>query len=254
MAETVTLDSIIKQYIIEKGDSSKHNFQRYLQLAINGLQDLDYDVSGQHAFIEVCNHNYSIPIPDDSLNIIGVFFQVNGRRVYIPQDKRGAISTGYACGVSEKSTNGIDTLSDGGNYLGLLGQDFWGSQSKHWKNGQFTGGVYNAEGGSQYTFWVNEQQGVIELSTNCPPKVVLEYLPTRKTIGGSFEVHPFLQEPLLTYIKWRANVHRDSPNEQQFNHSKYVAAKMHLKKRLMSFTPVDFANAIRRSYSFLDKF
>ena len=235
--------------MVEAGQMHKANYQKYLQLAIRGMKDLDYDVSGEHAFLEVSNHNYSIPIPPDSLNIIGVFFQVNGLRVYIPRDKRQAISTGYACGVATTSTNTINTVEEASNYYGIWSGSNWSSDVKHWKNGQFTGGIYNAEGGSMYTFWVNEKMGTIEFSSNVPKNIVIEYLPTAKKIDGRHIVHPFLEMPILSYMKWRANVHRDSPSEQAFNQRQYLNAKMHLKKRLHNFSPVDFQNAIKRGMS-----
>ena len=50
---STTLDSVVKNFLSERGDTSKSGYQRYLQMAINGMQEMSYDVSGMPEYLDI---------------------------------------------------------------------------------------------------------------------------------------------------------------------------------------------------------
>lgn len=251
-ASQITLDAIIKDFLIEKGYTSEHGYQRYLNLAIRGLKELNYDVSGQLSYIEVKNHDYSIPIPDDCLNVVGIMFNSNGMVIRAAKDSLKAMSVSEVCGVPVITESNLDETSS-------LNFAYYGTsvnETKHWRNNENVGGYFNALGGNRFVFQVNEANNTIELSSNMPSTVILEYLPTAKQINGQFYVHPFLQEPIMAWLRYSSirGLKGVSRNEVYMLQKEYVNAKDHLRKRLNGWTVTDFINAVNRSASAIDKF
>lgn len=240
---TITLDSVIKNYLIEKGEDTEHGYQRYLQLAINGLTEMDFDVSGMPKYVKVSlDNSYSIPIPDDSINIISVMFNSNGKLIVGARDGSTPISVDRSCGVDNIYENSGSNAPE---------YSVTESITNHTRNGESIGGYFNHRGGSIYTFRVNEQMGIIELSTNFPSVVILEYLPTSTKVNGKFIVHPFLLEPLLAWLRY-ADVRskRNVPSgEKAMLQRDYVLKKTHSASRFNAFTPEDFLNSIRSTYT-----
>lgn len=245
---TNTLESVIQNYLIEKGEDTEHGWKRYLQLAINGLKEMDYDVSGQPKYLTVkLDNTHSIPIPDDSVRIISVLFNDNGKLVKGARDNETPITVDASCGVDNTAINEVSNESD-----------YTTSESvtNHYTNGSNTGGYYNMRGGNIYTFRENDQMGIIELSTNFPSTVILEYLPTSKRVNGKFMIHPYLLEPLLAWLRYadvrsKRNV---SGNEKFMLQRDYVNKKTQAAVRLNSFTEDDFLHALRSSYTASFKF
>ncbi len=250
----VTLDSIIKNYLIERGDNTKHGYQRYLQLAINGLQDMNYDVSGQLEYMDVeLDNSMSIPIPPDTVNIVSVMFRLKNELIVSANDSSLNMSTSYKCGKAVAPTN--ENANDVQGYFDQRYRFTEREITKHWRNGEPTGAFFNEHGGNPYRFKVNHQMGVVELSSNHPRNVILSYLPTEKTINGAHLVHPFLKEPLIAWLNYAdrrsKNVSKALIND--YKHT-YVQVKEHARKRFNAFTKEDFLNAVRKGYSAAPKF
>jgi hypothetical protein len=253
----ITLDSIVKNYIIEKGDSSKHGYQRFLQLAINGMHDMNYDVSGQHRFLEcTVDDQASIVIPNDNIKVIGIYgLDDKGRWFPFARDRKQSMSVGEKCGVPQRTIGDSKVNLLDPFYLNAFGY-VSESYTNHYRNGENTGGYYNQPGGNPYTFRVNEQTRRIELSSNTTNKVILEYLPKSIQVNGQYLVHEFLQESLLAWIRY-ASV-RSKKNYPQgdiqvlkrdYNNFKRLA-----KLRYRGFTAADFKNAFRSAYLATYKF
>ena len=69
----VTLDSIVKEYIIESGGATEHNYARLLQLAIKGLREIHIDVSGDpKAVYLTVSDNDTVNLPDDYINYLKI--------------------------------------------------------------------------------------------------------------------------------------------------------------------------------------
>ena len=89
-----TIDSVIKEFLSGRGDTSKHGYTRFLQMAISGLKEMNYDVSGMPSYLNVSlGEDAVIPIPPDCINVIGIHFNYGGRWISSAKENFLAIST-----------------------------------------------------------------------------------------------------------------------------------------------------------------
>jgi hypothetical protein len=247
---TTTLDKVIRNFLIERGDMSEHGYKRFLQLAVSGLQEMEYDVSGQPERLDISlDKDRVIPIPPDAVAIIRVAFRYGNSWISSARDNALAINNEYYCGEAGSPNNeNVNDLQGVYNDVNILTESYI---AKHWRNGQPTGAYFNQSGGNPYTFRINDQLGVIELSSNHPNNVILEYLPTAKEINGEFQIHPFLKEPLIAWLNYSDVRSKRNISKQLINDLErtYIQKKKHAKKRLNAFTKEDFLNAVRSGYS-----
>jgi hypothetical protein len=260
MAELITLDSVIKNYIIEKGDSSKHGYQRFLQIAITGLKDMDYDVSGTPKYLECTpSDQATIPIPSDMINLIGVY-AVDGSGSWTPfaKDIDMAMSVQRECGTPTQAqgkvpfnANSIQGIALGSSAGGYVSEAY----TNHFRNGENTGGYYNQPGGNVFLFRENPEMHAIELSSNATSVVILEYLPSHQKVNGQHLVHPFLLEPLLAWLRYATiRSKRNTTNEALTLKREYYNVKRLAQLRFNAFTKADFVNAFRSHYKSSYKF
>ena len=246
---SITLDSIIKNYMIEKEDSSKHSFQRYLQLLINGMTDLNIDVTGVPKFLEIIlNGDLFFEKPCDSLRILGIHFPAgNERWSSFTRGNDLSIATSPERGPGSRLQS-TTTISEAPitafNY------------TNHWRNGQNTGAYYANTVSNPYVFRENHEFDTIEVSSNSPSIIILEYLPIATQVNGKFQVDAYMLEPLLAWLRYASirSKRSVSQNEVMMLRRSYTAAKNHLRKRLSSMTMESFLNAARSSSVAIYKF
>lgn len=69
----ITLDEIVRGYIIQKELNVDQNYQRYYQIAVKGLSDLHYDVTGTPHYCKLTlDANGQADLPKDFLKLIRI--------------------------------------------------------------------------------------------------------------------------------------------------------------------------------------
>ena len=146
----VTLDSIVKEYIIESGGATEHNYARLLQLAIKGLREIHIDVSGDpKAVYLTVSDNDTVNLPDDYINYlkIAVCDSETGNVHSLGWNKQMCLPRSYDdCGNISRPENNVNQqgVSDGTSIGGVwLGYD--GGFSR---NGEVVGGIFGIGGGA----------------------------------------------------------------------------------------------------------
>ena len=239
MAATKTLDSIIRGYLIEKDEMTEHNLLRFLQLAIDGLDDLNFDVSGQPIFKELnVANNSTIVLPDDLVKVISVHYYFGNKYGSFAQSSNLSLVTSDSCGVPNTPPTGASVAD--GSYGSLGGYSDTGSLeyfNDRVRNGESLGRDFNLNTSNPYLYRVNDADGTIQLTSNAPSVVILKYLPTSHQMNGEFRVHPFLVEPIKAYINWSSvrSKTNTSPALAHELHRVYVVAKTHANARFQSF-------------------
>src|SRR3990167_4579036 len=70
----MTLDFLVREYIIGIGDNTPHKYARFLQYGIETLRDLHLDVSGVAKMVSLdVNINGTVDLPDDYISELGVY-------------------------------------------------------------------------------------------------------------------------------------------------------------------------------------
>lgn len=193
-----TLDEIVRDYMLEEERDSLHKYPIYLNYAIRGLRELNWDVAGAPVKVQldVTQSTNIVPLPSDFIKEIRVGVIVDGIFVSLGENS-DIIKKINDCGNVSTSNSTVDVGVSGG-------VGFSNTWHQHYRNGEVIGAFYGVGGHQMYgEYYINYEDGRIELSSGTnQTTIVLEYLSDLSTIDGDFRVHPFLEEPLLNWIEW----------------------------------------------------
>jgi len=238
-----TLDSIVRGYLIDKGQDSMHEYPRTLRAAINTLKDLHYDVSGvpKVEVLEVGDSSRAT-LPQDVIRVIRLgFADANGRYVEIFTDNSLIVN---AQG-SYNPTTGSNQVqaSNTGAPFSITPTDY----ASMFRNGQALGRWYGNKGGGAYTYRMDWDRGLVEFSSNVGGQVIIEYLGDPSKVGAEYLVHPFLVEAIEygTHYRLMKFKRSYSPGERQIARNDYLNAKHHAKVRFASESMGNMINASR---------
>lgn len=250
------LDEIVREYIIEKGGETEHGFPRYLQLAINGLRELNLDVSGvtKTVALEIDNDTLTAQLPDDYIKYVKI-------GVCEPD---GLIHTmGYnpaIClprGADECGNPKIDLQSTQG--VGYVGANaFTSGISQHFRNGEIIGRFYGIGGGQNAIgqYRIDKENNQIQFgSVPNLTAAVLEYIGDISTVGGEHMVHEYVVEALKAYMYW-ADIRRKRSvglGEKQMARAEFYNEQRKSTERYNSFTFEEALQALRRSFKLAPK-
>jgi|DEB0MinimDraft_4_1074332.scaffolds.fasta_scaffold24588_2 hypothetical protein len=224
------LDDVIRGYMVEKGHNVDKDYQRIYQIAVRGLKDLWFDVTGTPAFVNiVLDSNGQADLPEDFLNFIRVgVINVYGELISLGENQRLAfVQNTDACGNDTRfpvqrplNTNEVYPV---------------GSVNSVHSNahGEVTGGFYGVTGRvgiGEYKINYETNQIMVSNVTSYGT-LVLEYLSNLTRSGADYDVHEFLVEPLYAWIEWKTNALKTSVPLQTKDYLKneYYRTKFNLR-------------------------
>jgi hypothetical protein len=231
-----TLDQIVREFLVMKGNDSEHEYPRALQAAIRTLKDLNYDVSGvPKVEVLAVESGGRATLPEDVVRVIRLgFASESGRFVEIFVDNTLIVNTDQTI-VSPNIGNPINPTI--------------GDTTSMFRNGQVIGRQYGNAGGGVYTYRMDWERGIAEFSSNVGGQVVLEYLADPNRINGQYLVHPFLEDAIQDGIVWRMGKFKRSvsPNETANNYRVYLNSKHHARVRFASESIGNIINTSRKT-------
>jgi hypothetical protein len=246
--QTASLDEVVREYIISEGRDSMHKYPQYLQFAIRGLKELQYDVYGVPK-VEVLTVDTlsSVTLPQDVIRVIRMgFVDGTGRFVEIYSDNTLVVDAegNYNCSTGNNET---PTVNASGQPLYFTYDDL----QNVFRNGQVVGRQYGNAGGGVYSYRVDETRGTIQFSSNVSGQIVLEYLADPNKVNGQFLIHPFLIEPVMAFIYYASMRYNRafSPGEKQYAFTQYVNKKHHANLRFTSESVGSLINASRKTFN-----
>jgi hypothetical protein len=245
------LDQIVREFIIERGEDTEHNYARFLQLAVNGLRELNMDISGSAKMIVLeIKDDMTVDLPHDFINYTKIAIcGADGELMSLGHNPK-LCKARYAddCGnITHKSgtanRKGIPTYID--------------NISSHFRNGEMVGrffgegGGYNANG--QYV--LDKERGVIQLSSVDANEIILEYLADVRAIDGNYLVHPYIIETLKRYIHWASMRLKTSIplQEKEMARRDYYNERRIAGLRFNSFTMDEAKATIRKAFKLSPK-
>lgn len=226
MTVGIPLKEIVESFLIEQGRDTKHKMLPYLHLAIDGLRELQFDVSGTVITAKLTpDENNIIKLPTDFVkesrvavvgsdgNLIALFRNDN---IFKDLDDCGDYNTTPQTNFSGTNTTSLDTSSD------------------HFSKGQYIGREYGIGGRSTIgEYKINTDTGEIWLSSYTNVSyIILEYIGhLPKRIGKQFLVHPFLKEPLMNWIDYASQRRVAAPGMVDYLFDRYLASKQWARQR-----------------------
>lgn len=255
-----TVDSIVKEYLIEIGDSGLSRYARFYQYAISGTRQWNMDMSGVPVIAELeMDENLDVVnLPSNYLNWVKVGICADGIVYPLGENKNICLDKNYdACGAP----TGCGT----GDNEGVAVGDVYVSNSlsyvaDHYRNGEIMGRFFGIGGGQNTNgyFRIDERSRQIKLQglITTLRSIYLEYLADLELVDGDFQVHPFLLETLKAWIWWKS-IERDKNvglGEKQLAEQSYSKALRLSRKRLTSTSLEEWYRAIRSGNSGAVKF
>lgn len=246
-----TVDEIVREYLIENGDSSLHKYGRVLSIAFSGLRDINMDVSGlpKEAVIEV-NSNGTVSLPDDFVEYISIgVLTSNGNVGYLSHNGRMGLPRTYDdcgdIGVNAADSGSEEGISYRGNYF---------------RNGEFTGRLFGlGGGGSKYGYfkmdYTNNFIAIQDLNDDFS-EIYLEYLADIETMNGEHLVHPYVVECLKSWIYWK-DIQKNrfvGRGEKLDAKAEYKSEKKKSRKRFSKFNMREAAESMRKANKLAPRF
>lgn len=244
----MTLDEIIREYLIESGENTLHKYSRYLQYGISGLRQLNMDVSGIPKLIEIkINPNNTADLPLDYISFVKLAIcGQDGTLHHLGFNKNLCVHTDK-CG---------DIIANNGTISGFTG----GGDEIHFRAGESVGRYFGVGGGTNRNgyYKLKESDGYIILNGILQgTRLFLEYLADiQKNEDGKFEVHPYIIETIKLYIAWKSmqfNIRLPANRSQLAKHD-YNVERGKSQRRFASFTKEEALQTIRKTFSLAPKF
>ena len=241
----LTLDELVREYLIEIGEQSLHKKMRYLQFGINGLREFNFDTTGiAKPVVLPVNSNDTVDLPNDFIDYIRIgICGFDG----IIQDLAENKNICFPRATDDCGDILPDEVSGGTVVI-----DFF--EGGQFRNNEFIGRRFGQGGGSPGagSYRINERDGYISLQGLTGANVILEYMADiEKNDKGNFTVHPFIVQALKSWMAWQAEERRPKPIPSLIN-SKWLTFKREkriAKRRLVSPTIQEAKNVIRKHFT-----
>ena len=229
----IELEEIINELLVEEGKTSENEFLRYFKLGMNGLKELNFDVSGGVRTVEliVDSNTLTVDLPSDYVRYtkIGVYGNDGDIHPIGLRNKKSLIST-----VANDTLSNDDELNP--SYF-EYSQEYG------------VGGGNNANG----YFRVDLENSTIQFSsTLSSKKIIVEYI-TNSLIHpteGKVVVHQLMADALRGYIYWKS-IHRKrgiDQGEKDLAKRDYYNEKRLARARMLSFTKQEALETTRRAF------
>lgn len=217
-----SLDSIVREYLIESGDPNMNRYARIFQIAVAGIRELNMDSSGGVTTIELTvSDSDAANLPNDFVSLIRVAIcDGSGQLKALGRNDNMCLPRSYDVCGNDASCGNADIVDSFGVYFnGLEGY------TDNYRNGECVGRMFGIGGGGNIygSYCIDFDRGTINfgglLDTGC---VVLEYLSNLSQVNGQYQVHPFIIEALKSWIRWKVveskgnNISADQNAERKF--------------------------------------
>ncbi len=250
-----TVDQIIREFMIEVGDSNENKYARYLQHAISGLREFNFDLAQGSDGVPTpalltINDNQTVDLPKDFINYtaIGVLDAAGTLHSLGLNNAMRRDNTVNNCGDPTLPAPLTGNQSVNGMFGGALIS--WEGFADNFRNGEVVGRFFGIGGGTNaYGYYrINKQTAQIELGGVNATLIYLEYLSDLQFVGGEYLVHPFCVEALKCYMYWKMNSRNDRKSgvAKQESRQEYFNEFARAKARFNSFTVDEWRDSFRR--------
>jgi hypothetical protein len=255
------LDDIVKEYLIEGGDTQLNKYARVYTIAVSGLREFNLDSTGIMKMAD-------LPITDiDTVNLPIDFVKAtrvaicgkDGLLHSLGTDNNICLGINYDdCGIPENkySLNQQSGTSRDSQYF--LGESHY--MAEHIRNGEVMGRFFGIGGGNNtngtYRFDFANWQIQLGRRQKHNHHITLEYIADIDAIDGDFMVHPFIIEALKSWIYWKV-IQRDrnfGGGDKQLAKVDYEKAERIARIRLNSRNHTDWLMALRSGNKAAPKF
>ncbi len=248
------VDTIVREYLMEIGDSQFNRYARFYGFATSGVREWNMDLTGlPNCAVLPINDNDTADLPFDYLNysFIGLI-GADGLMYPLGHRRDIALAKQYdACG-NPSPVSSTELIA--GNLVGIQ-PDLY---AEHFRNGQLAGKYFGIGGGNNGNGYFRINGNKIELNgvSIHANEIYIEYITDIRAVNKDYDVHPFMLETLKAWIYWKS-IQRDrnySLGEKAQAKQDYVLSYRVSKKRINSSPLSVWYEAIRSGNKAAPKF
>ena len=250
----VTLDTVIKEYLAEKGYTDMTYYAKYLILSIAGIRDLNNDVNGRINVIEEIPDEYgTIDMPQDYIDYIKIGVCCDNKIIPLGLNTK---MCKYEKNFNKKITIDCKDASDTCQYEPIQDSDGTGcktctkcynimcSCSDSCDQTLYNKGQYR----NNYGYYsVDKSNRLIRFSSNVTYPVVIEYLSSDTKIDNKYMIHEYSVEALKAYIYWASIRSLKQGGDKQSAERRYLEEKSRAKQRSKSVSLYELYQVLKRN-------
>jgi hypothetical protein len=202
----MNLEQLVKS-LINQAEYTQHKATRLQSIAIDGLRELNMDVSGYPtvAELELNQNTLIVNLPSDCISIM-----------------RMAVSYGDLLYPVLKNTNIRLNKNDGSCVNDRTSDDTQNrlTSSMSWTTGEYYNQQINTTqfnmGGDRSAIsyyredFPNRQ---IQFTNSFQGTLIMEYLAVPSSVNGKYEIHPYIEKALKAYISWQDIVFKNDVSQ-----------------------------------------
>jgi archaellum component FlaF (FlaF/FlaG flagellin family) len=262
---SMTLDQVVREYIIEKNDDTQHNYARLLQLGIHGLRELTMDVSGSPKIIGLTiKDDLTVDLPKDYIRYtkIGVCGSDGNVCAMGLNNDMCLPRSSDECGnpkiaIQKPSSTSVASQTDiNFGYIGA--NQFSEGLTDNFRNGELVGRFFGIGGGQNSIgqYRVDTERNQIQFGGGlASTEIVMEYLADVSAVDGNYMIHPYLVECLKAYIGWASIRRINSVNggEKEMARRDYYNERRRASERFSNFTIEEAMSMTRKAFKLAPK-
>lgn len=253
MESYATVDQIVRSAIIDLGNTSLHHYPRFLQWALECVQDWNQDSAQEVKTVKLTmNDIKQVELPADFVDWVKVGIQCGDRiKVMSVRDDMNRLYNTNDCGKPlpfescgcSVNTLPVDLLAIGGYYFFDYRNDY----------GEFLGQIYGYGGGYNKTgyFQVDRQNGVLQFSSDVNnTDVYIEYIGTGFNPNEHTVVNQYARKCIKWYVLWMYyTFHKGAASGDALKWERLYNQELHnARLRLMDLTIQDIIGISRGDY------
>lgn len=234
----VTLNTVVKSFMNEKNEQSIVNYERYLQMAIEGFSDIRiFNLNSvEVAFLAVDPDTKIARLPSDFITMSKIGVKINNRYWTLTMNNDIVpIRPESICATPIESVESTDTTNYGGYYY-----------APFWRNGYLQTAFYSVGGGFNMAYYkIDEPNSRIIFNGNVPTdEVIMEYVSSGVMAGGS-PIPRKAVPAIKAYLHWKTNLYDRnlSLGERQYMEQLYNVELNALRRLENSFTMDQFLDS-----------
>lgn len=234
-----TLDSVVKEHLVDIGDVTEKTYFTVLVRAIACLRELSQDTDNDSRVVELdVEDNGTVNLPDDYMDYIFIGVSINGRLYNLGKnDAINPILLKDACGDEQIDVNIEDGVIP--TFINVS---------------RTPGGLFGIGGGSNSNgyYKIDEANGriILNLGNATVSSIILVYTYDPSLMTGKHYVHSYDVEAVKAYLVWKNFVmsRNRGVGEKQLAEKTWFNQKRMARARHKSFTLNEAYQSTRKSY------
>jgi hypothetical protein len=250
------LDKVVREYLIESGETNLAKYSRAYQFGVSGLREMNMDLSGvvQIAVLPI-NSADQVYLPNDYIQYTKIGLVCGDgivRSLGLNPNINLALSVDN-CGNPQAPNVRISNPSG----VDILANANWDGFTDNFRNGELMGRFFGIGGGQNpFGYYrIDERNNVIQLgalNSGSPSNIqiqniVLEYISNLNLHDGDYQVHPFIVESIKCWIHWRMISWNSSRSlgEKEMARKDFFQKRREAKMRYGAATIDEWLSALR---------